>query len=261
MTPDGLRDLQACFQAHVLHGDDGMLAQVRADARPNAAARLAIYANAYRLRLLEALTTDFPALHTLAGDDVFDRIGRAYIDAYPSTHYSIRYFARNLSTFLAETAPFDATPVLAEMAALEWALTLAFDAADDPVLDESALAALSADAWPGMRLRLHASVQRHDFRWNVAELWSAIDQQRTPEAPAAYAEQRAWLIWRRALQTYFRPVDATEAWALDYLRTGADFAALCDGLCAHAEPSQVGLLAASYLKGWIQAGLVAEIIY
>lgn len=259
MTQDGLRDLQACFQAHVLHGDAAMLARISADARPNAAARLAIYANAYRLRLLEALTTDFPGLHTLAGDELFEHIGRAYIDAHPSTHYSIRYFARHLSAFLATAEPFRATPVLSEMAALEWALTLAFDAADDPVLDETVLAALPADAWPGMRLRLHASAQRHDFHWNVAEVWSAVDRQRAPESPTLYPTAQAWVIWRRDLQTYFRPLDSAEAGALDSLRHGADFATLCAGLCAQVDPSQVGARAANYLKGWVRAGLIAGI--
>ena len=127
---------------------DDMLAQVSADARPSAAARLAIYANGYRLRLLEALDTDFSALHTLAGDELFEQIGRAYIDAHPSEHFSIRYFGQHLSAFLAQTAPYTETPVLAEMAALEWALTLAFDAADDPVLTEASLAMLPAESWP-----------------------------------------------------------------------------------------------------------------
>jgi hypothetical protein len=252
--------MQSCFQTHVLQGDDAMLAQVSEDARPSAAARLAIYANAYRLRLLEALTTDFPALHTLTGDAMFERIGRVYIDAHPSTHFSIRYFGRHLSSFLAETAPYGESPMLSEMAALEWSLALAFDAADDPVLNETTLAALPAAAWPGMRLRFHASMQRHGFRWNVPELWSAIDQNGEPEAPSAYPRPREWIIWRRELQTYFRPLDDTEAWALDRLHAGADFATLCSELCERVEPSQVGLLAAGYLKAWVQAGLIAEII-
>ena len=259
MTHEGLRDLQACFQAHVLQGDKSMLAQVSSDARPSAAARLAIYANAYRLRLLEALSTDFPAIHTLVGDDMFEQIGRAYIDAHPSTHYSIRYFGQHLGTFLANTPPYRETPVLSEMATLEWALTLAFDAKDDSVVGEESLATLPADAWPRMRLRFHASLQRHHFCWNVPELWSAIDRQRTPEPPSAYPQPRAWLIWRRELQNYYRPLEDTEAWALDCLRDGADFAALCTGLCAHVEPAEVGMLAAGYLKGWVRAGLVAEI--
>jgi len=259
MTTDALRDLQTCFQRHVLEGDETMLEKVRADARPGAAGRLAIYANAYRLRLLEALDTDYPALHTLAGDEMFEQIGRAYIDACPSEHFSIRYFGQRLSAFLAQTAPYADTPVLAEMAALEWALTLAFDAADDPVLNEASLSSLPAEEWPGMRLCFHASVQRHEFHWNVPELWSAIDQQSEPVAPAACQQPRACVIWRRDMQTYFRQLDDTEARAMDELRAGADFATMCAGLCERIEPAQVGQRAAGLLKGWVQAGLVAKI--
>lgn len=259
MTHSRLRDLQVAFQEHVLHGDTEMLALISADVRPNPAARLAIYAHAYRLRLLEALETDFPALHTLAGDALFEQLGRAYIDAHPSTHFSIRYFARHLSAFLADTAPFRNSPVLAEMAALEWTLTLAFDAADDAVFNEATFAALPPEHWPGMRLHLHASVHWHEFRWNVAELWSAIDQQRAPEPPAAYPQPRTWLIWRRGLQTYFRPLERSEACALECLRAGKDFAAVCSALCEYTDPSQVGGLAAGYLKTWAAAGLIAGI--
>lgn len=258
MSRDSLNDLQQRFQTHVLHHSGDMLHCITDDVRPNAATRLAIYANAYRLRLLEALRTDYPALHTLVGDDEFDRLGRAYIDAYPSTHYSIRYFGNNLSGFLETTSPYRDMPVLAEMARLEWALTLAFDAADDPVLTEAALTALPAEAWPGMRLRPHASLQRHDFHWNVPELWGAIDRQQPPEPPLTYPQSRAWMIWRRELQNLFRPLEPAEAWALDNVCGGGDFASLCEGLCAYFEPAQVGLQAAGFLKGWVRAGLIAE---
>ncbi len=255
----GLHDLQQDFQAHVLHSDATMLDLISSNVLPSAAARLSIYANAYRLRLLEALTTDFPGLHTLAGDELFEQMGRDYIAAYPSTHFSIRYFGQHFSRFLADTIPYAESPMLTEMATLEWALTLAFDAADNAVLAEADLAALAPEAWPDMRLGFHASVQRHDFQWNVAELWTAIDQKRNPESPHCYPQPHPWLIWRREYQNYFRPLDDIEAWALDFLRAGNTFAALCEGLCAYVEPEQVGMLAASYLKGWVRAGIVAEL--
>ncbi len=254
-----LRELQACFHRHVLHSDTAMLDEITSDVRPDAATRLAIYANAYRLRLLEALDSDFSALHTLAGDTLFEQLGRAYIDTHPSTHYSVRYFGRNLSRFLAEFPPYNETPVLAEMAALEWALSLAFDAADDPLSSEVEVAELPAAAWPGLRLRFHDSVQRLDFRWNVPELWTAIDQQHAPEPPRATARPRPWLVWRRELQSYFRPLGAVEAYALDGFMAGADCASVCDALCDDLEPDQVGLQIASYLKSWLQAGLITAI--
>ena len=254
-----LHDLQQTFQAHVLHGDASMLDLISSNVLPSPEVRLAIYSNAYRLRLLEALATDYPGLHTLAGDKLFEQIGRDYIAAYPSTHYSIRYFAQYLGRFLFETTPYAESPVLSEMARLEWALSLAFDAENDDVLNEASLATLPPESWPGMHLRLHASVQRQEFRWNVAELWTAIDQKGNPEPPQRYPQPRSWLIWRRDYQNYFRKLDDAEAWALDYVMAGNNFAALCEGLCAHIEPEQVGMLAAGYLKGWVRAGVVAEL--
>src|SRR5512141_742854 len=121
-----LDSLQDCFQAHVLTGKGAILAEISPDVRPSAAARLAIYANGYRLRLLEALSSDFPALHTLVGDELVEQIGRSYIDVHPSTHFSIRYFGQHLSAFLARTVPYADTPALSEMAALEWSLSLSF---------------------------------------------------------------------------------------------------------------------------------------
>lgn len=255
---DTLHSLQDSFLAHVLDNDAAMLAKISPDAKPSAAARLAIYANGYRLRLLEALTTDYPALHTLTGDALFEQIGRAYIDAHPSTHYSIRYFGQHLRAFLAATSPYRETPALHEMAALEWSLGLAFDAADAPVITVETLAALPPESWPDLRLRFHPSVQRHDFHWNMPELWSAIDAQSGPQPPQQYPQPRAWLIWRRDLQNYFRPLDPIEAWALDSMRDGSAFATLCEGLCAYLAEDQVGLHAAGFLKGWVQAGLVTE---
>lgn len=256
---DTLRSLQDSFQSHILTGEESMLTRISPDARPSAAARLAIYANGYRLRLLEALNSDYPALHTLAGDELFERIGRTYIDTHPSKHFSIRYFGQHLSAFLAATEPYSDVPALSEMAALEWSLSLSFDAADTPVITVDILAALPPEAWPELRLRFHPSVLRHDFHWNVPELWSAIDAQTEPQPPQQYPQPRAWLIWRRGLQNYFRPLDRAEAWALDKMCVGAPFAEMCEGLCAYLDAEQVGLRAAGFLKGWVQAGLVREI--
>ncbi len=256
---DTLRNLQDSFQAHVLAGEASMLTRISPDAKPSAAARLAIYANGYRLRLLEALTTNYPALHTLAGDELFEQIGRTYIEAHPSTHYSIRYFGQHLSTFLTATAPYSDTPALSEMAALEWSLSLSFDAADAEVITVETLATLPPDSWPELRLRFHPSVHRHDFHWNMPELWSAIDAQTDPQPPQQYPQPRAWLIWRRELQNYFRPLDSAETWALDSMRDGAAFAAMCEGLCEYLDAEQVGLRAAGFLRGWVQAGLVTQV--
>lgn len=259
MNTGELRTLQEQFQSHLLHRDEQVVQRIAGTRRVDNHTRLGIYADGYRLRLLEALRVDFPALHTLAGDDEFERIGRAYIDACPSEHFSIRYFGRLMSAFLAHDNRFRDMPVFAEMAAFEWALGLSFDAADDASVTVEAVAVIPAASWPEMRPRLHPSVQRLDLCWNVPGLWNAIQEEQAPQPPVVADHPQAWVIWRRSLQSYFRSAPVDEAWALDALGEGQCFAELCAGLCEWIDEEHVGAHAAQLLRRWVSDGLIAHI--
>jgi hypothetical protein len=255
-----LERLQRDFQAYLLEpARDAVRAEIAGDARVSAETRLGIYADAYRLRLLEALETDFPALKALAGEDEFDRLGRAYIGAFPSRHYSLRWFGRALARFLRDTDPWRERPELAELAEFEWAMTLAFDAADDPAVTIADMAALPPTAWAGMRLQFHPSLQRLDLHWSVPPYWKAVDEKQTPEPPGRSEFPIAWLLWRQELKIYFRSLEVDEAFALDTLRAGGTFADLCQGLCEWLDEPQVAIHAAGLLKRWIGDGLVRRI--
>jgi hypothetical protein len=256
---DDLRELQEQFQSHLLHGDPRIAQRIAGTPRVDVPTRLAIYSSAYRLRLLEALRADYPALHTLAGDAEFALIGRAYLDAHPSGHFSIRYFGQRLGDFLGRDQRWRVTPAFAEMAAFEWALGLSFDATDSPQIGVEDMAAIPQAAWAHMRLGLHPSLQRLDLLWNVPVLWNAIDEQQPPQAPVAAASPLAWIIWRRDLRSFFRSTSVDEAWAIDCLRGGHSFATLCEGLCEWVEETAAPARAALYLRRWVQDGLIARI--
>jgi hypothetical protein len=259
MSGGRLRELQEQLQSHLLDGDPRIAQRIVGTPRVNVPTRLAIYSEAYRLRLLEALRVDFPALHTLAGDAEFARIGRAYIDVHPSGHFSIRYFGQHLTGFLRQDDRWRALPVFAEMAAFEWALGLSFDAFDNPLIGVEDVAAIPPGAWSHMRLGLHPSLQRLDLLWNVPGLWKAIEEEQPPQAPVAADYPLAWVIWRRDLKTFFRSAPVDEACALDLLRQGESFASMCEGLCEWIDEAQVAAQAAIYLHRWVQDGLVSRI--
>ena len=259
MSGGRLRELQEQLQSHLLTGDPRIVPRIVGTPRVNAPDRLSIYSDAYRLRLLEALRVDFPALHTLAGDAEFERLGRAYLDAHPSGHFSIRYFGRHLAAFLQRDDRWREQPVFAEMAAFEWALGLSFDASDSPLINVEDIAAIPPGAWADMRLDPHASLQRLDLLWNVPGLWKAIDEEQPPQAPVAADYPLAWVIWRRELKTFFRSAPVDEACALDLLRQGERFATLCEGLCEWIDETQAAAQAAIYLRRWVQDGLVSRI--
>jgi hypothetical protein len=259
MNRGRLRELQEQLQSHLLKGDPRIVRCIVSTPRVKAPTRLAIYSDAYRLRLLEALRVDFPALHTLAGDAEFERIGRAYLDAHPSGHFSIRYFGRHLAAFLQRDDRWREQPLFAEMADFEWALGLSFDAADSPLIDIADVVSISPGSWPHMRLDPHPSLQRLDLLWNVPGLWKAIDEEQPPQTPVAGDHPLAWVIWRRDLKTFFRSAPVDEACAIDLLRQGESFATLCDGLCEWIDETQAAAQAAIYLRRWVQDGLVSRI--
>jgi hypothetical protein len=256
---DALRRLQEDFQGYLLALDERMHPQVLGTAQVSAEERLTIYANAYRLRLLEALDTDYPGLHAVLGDDDFDTMGRAYIAAHPSAYFSLRWFGDQLSEFLRTTEPYAKYPVFTEMAAFEWAKSDAFDAADSVVAGINDMAAIPPDAWPDLRFVPHPSLRRLDLRWNVPLVWKAVDAGQEPPTLEENDYPIAWLVWRQDLLTYFRSLNVDEAWALDALQRGESFAAICEGLTEWIDAQNVALHAAGLLKQWLIDGLISEI--
>lgn len=264
-----LETLQADFQDYIFGNDAAMAGKVRSTAKADAATLLAVYRDGYALRLLEALETNFSALKQVLGDDDFDRLGRAYIRARPSRHYSIRWFGHELAAFLATEARWRDTPALAELATLEWALAAAFDSADADPIGVAEVAAIAPEDWPRLVLALHPSLQVIDFAWTVPELWNALNAEDGAEPPQELdAPERRdapapFAIWRHdqgeERQNFFRSLSQDEAWMLGAARDGQGFGAMCEGLCAFVGPEQAGAQAAGYLRGWIEQGLVVGV--
>ena len=255
-----LSNLQKEFQNYVFKRDRRMEREVVGTRRASAKTRLGIYSGAYRLRLLEALDTDYPALRALAGDDEFEKLGYAFIESHPSPYYNMRWYGGELAEFLKTTPPYNEHPVLNEMAAFEWIMALAFDAPDDPVVTVEDMAKIPGDAWPALVFTPHASLQRLNLEWNVPSFWKAVDKKEAPEPPLKNEFPIGWVLWRRELNIYFRSMSVEEAWAMDAMRSGNTFAEICGGLCEWIDELQVAQHAAGMLKGWIAEGMIKEVV-
>lgn len=255
----GLRTLQRQFQRHVLASSTEIVTHITGPQKTNSETRLAIYAEGYQTRLTEGLAADFPALHTLLGNKGFEELAHAYIDVHPSEHFSMRYFGRHLSEFLARTSPYVDMPVLSEMAAFEWRLRNAFDAADADVCSVNDIEAIEPPRWGHMRFGFHPSVNRLDLSWNVPAIWNAVEKTEQLPTPEASDFPIPWLIWRQDLKTYFRPLTADEAGSIDLLMAGQSLAWVCEQLCGWIEPENVAAHAARLVKRWVSDGLIASI--
>lgn len=240
-----------------------MVRAVAAGPRAGVARRLGVYAEAYRLRLIEALGNDYPALRTVLGEAGFEAAMRAFIAAIPSRHANLRWYGGEVAGFLARAPRWRRRPLLAELARFEWALGLAFDAADAPLASAEDAARVPPAEWPRMRLRLQPSVQLLALRSNAPQVWrSAIGGGKAPAAKRRRS-RTAWLVWRKGHEPFYRALAPAEAWALGAAARGCNFASIADGLRRHAGAGAGGggaaQAAAQFLRNWLDEGLVSAV--
>lgn len=228
-----------------------------ADGLLQSPAGLAIYRDAYRARLLAALRDNFSVLQRALGDEEFDALGSAYLQAHPSTEPSIRWFGHRLAAFMDETGP--SHPAMADFARMDWALRAAFDAADAPVLTAADLQALSPEDWPALTFRLHPSVQLLSLQWAIEPAWrvlrEAIDGADDAELDAPEPLAHTLLVWRQGLDTRWRSLVPLEAALLQALAAGDTFAAICAVAAqSNADAAQQVVTA---LQQWLGDGVLA----
>ncbi|BBP73832.1 DUF2063 domain-containing protein [Pseudomonas sp. Seg1] len=220
---------------------------------------LAIYHNAYKARLLEVLRNDFEAIWQWLGDEEFDLLATAYIRQSPSAHYSLRWLGKGFEGFVRKYLVPEQSAPLAEMAALEWAFTLAFDApAGDPLTIES-MAALAPEEWPELQFKPIPSLQWLDCRFNSLALWRSVKDGTDFPARAALDTPNICLIWRHELICNYRSLESAEAAALNgLLNEGWSFAELCTNSTV-TYGKDAPLQAVTWLKQWVQDGLLERL--
>jgi hypothetical protein len=235
--------------------------------RPLAGAppRLAIYRNAYRGRLIEALRSNVPVLHRVLGDDDFATLALAYLADHPSREPSIRWFGHALGAWIDtraeagdEVVPH---PALADLARMEWAIGTSFDSADRVPVAVADLASLAGEEWPGLRFEAHPSLRLVALHWAVEPAWKALSEDEDAQSGPPEPLDHVLAVWRDGLETRWRSLPADEHDALAACIDGMPFGALCErvagalaaaGDAPEAAPGQV----AGWLRGWVENGLL-----
>lgn len=255
---NALAQLQRDLQQHVLNGDAAITAVVNGTPAVPAATRLAVYSNAYRARLAEALEANMPHLRELLGEEEFGLVARRYIDAHPSQYSSIRWFGDRLAHEL--EGSHASQPWVAELARWEWALAASFDAQDAATIGVESLACVAPGDWGELRLEFHPSVQVLTLRTNAQALFKALSETQPAPQPTILENPQPWLLWRQDLKTQYRSLEPDETAALEVVRSGGSFGDMCEALCEWHEADAVPLVAAGMLKRWIVEQLLTGLV-
>ncbi len=139
--------------------------------------RLDIYRGMYLLRMEEALAIDYPALKHFLGDDEFMRLVERYVELFPSRSYTLNRLGDHFPQFLATLDDLPKKEFCRELASLEFALTMVFDAAETPRLAPEAVRAVPGEAWETARLKPVAAFRLLEFNYPVSRYLGAVDQE------------------------------------------------------------------------------------
>ena len=244
--------LQNALHQHILHGDEQVVMAIQNDGGLPAMARLKIYHDAYRWRLVEVLQDHFAQTHLYLGDEFFNSEALAFVQAHPSQHHSLRDYGQDWPDWLARRYPQDTD--MADLSRLEWALRSAFDAPDARVLSLADLASLSPEAWATVGFTLAPGATLLHLNHAVAPLWQRLNANEAPEPVQALA--CTLLVWRQGWQPHFRSIEAREAAALAALMAGQSFTEACAPLTSQADGEAI---AGQWLQTWTHEGLLASV--
>ncbi|WP_028628376.1 MULTISPECIES: DUF2063 domain-containing protein [Pseudomonas] len=252
--------LQQAFERYLLDGDSAapaeLLQQLRGSEALSAEDGLRVYHHAYRARLLSALREDFPAIHYWLGTEAFEQLAHAYIDAWPPRHFSLRWLGEQFPGFISDFLAEPQASQLRELAELEWAFTLAFDAVDEMPLSLQDMATFGPEDWTGLTVRLHPSVCWLNLSSNALEIWKAAKAETAIPECQKLEQTLTCLVWRHGLTCQFRTLDPLEAAALQLMvRDQLSFADLCIALF-ETTGEQAPMQAATWLKQWISEELL-----
>jgi hypothetical protein len=246
-----LRELQQAFGAFMLSENDNAVCSHIVEDGFSAADRAGIYRNTCRSVLIETLRMTYPAVDRLVGRDFFEMAAGQFAAAHPPRSGYLNEYGDEFADFLAALGPASALPYLANVARFEWALSVAANAADTPVLDPGALAALDPERHATLRFEAHPSVRFLALAYPADQIADAVMS--GDDAAMAQVDLSSGPVWL----VVHRGANGVEAQRLEPDALGF-VSRLCAGerlgsLLETAPPQAPALLAEALTKGHLTA--------
>lgn len=214
-----LQKLQSNFQQIVLDKECVGAEWVDSSAQDlSSQDRLAIYHNAYRVRLIDVLLDTFEHTAIYLGDDWFHQLASNFVQSNHSTHNNIGLYGQSFPVFLKEQLADDLE--VSELALMDWKLRRAFDGADSTIMTFDHLQLLASGKMQSNDLLTVPTLSITKQYFNTLEIWQAINQDETPPTVEALSEPIELLIWRKGQSPHFRSLSKIEAATFGYIGTG-----------------------------------------
>jgi hypothetical protein len=225
-------------------------AVVKLDDRMPVTDRLQVYNGGYLARLVEVMAADYGGVQQLVGADRFQELVAGYVTAHPSRHPNLNQLGRRFPAFVRRQRSLPHRAFAAELAELELAMALAFDAEPCVPIDLGALQALSPARQGRVRFAFNPSVRLLACRYPTNGWFQAWKDEESPPPPAL---ARTWVcVYRKDWRVFRLGLQARPFAVLRALATGQPLAAALGR--AGGDPA-VG----TWFQTWAAEGLFAAV--
>ncbi len=242
--------LQAAFADALFDAarENGVLGHIKAHA-----GRLALYRGNLTTTWDKVLSSAYPVIRQLVGDEFFSALARAYGKTRPSDSADLNQFGVHFGDFLAGFTHVADYPYLPDMASLEWALHRAHYARDDAALSAAGLAALSPEEFESARFALHPACTLIKSDWAIVPLWRAHQEGSGQDFPDELAQTCFGVVARPQFRPMLEPLEGAAYAALTALAGGAPMGEALDAAFDLEDDFDI----AGHLQHWIGLGLLA----
>lgn len=246
-----LAAMQQAFLSGLVDPEDGACSVLPASGQEG----FAIYRNAYRTVMVEALADTFSRTLAYAGEDSFRAAATHHVIAAPPSSWSLDHAGLGFDATCTEI--FSDNPEVAELAALEWAMHEIFVCPDVTAFDANAFgeatAAFGENDWASLQLDL-VPLRAVPCRFDLLDWWKHADG-----APALLPTPGTAIVWREGERPVFKLIDRQQAAMLGHAGHGMVFGEFCEELIARMPEEEAIPLAAAYLQGWLAHRWIAGI--
>lgn len=211
--------------------------------------QLAVYANAYRYRLYDAVAEDYPVLRHYLTDKIFSDLIWAFVEEVLPDHFNIGRFALKLPAFIQQALPDDA--FAHAMCQLETTVAQMTDPTETQPLDEADIQWLTAETLLGLTLYPRQALALMQFDQQVNAYYQSVMDDQTPDEPLHEAVYLA--VFRHEDVVWRMELEAQEFGLLSKLFSGASIG---ETLADVEEDAQYKIT--EYFSKWMRNGLLAS---
>jgi hypothetical protein len=249
------QQLKALHSA-VLGDATAMLPLVHA-ARHNAITpqmRIAIYAEGYIARLVEATKSDYPALLHYMGAEQGDGLLQGYVRSTPSIHWDLNMYPVGFAAYVVQQV---SDPTAQALAMLEGAVAEVFWLPESAPLNPAAFASMSEEEFGEQRFQLRAAARLLALPASVNAALSAYRAGEDSCFASISAAPEYVLVVRSGYEVQRLSLDFHEYTVLHALQAGATFN---DALAAVPDVEMLAAALPSYLARWFANGVFANTV-